>query len=108
MIPDAVLTDDQKVIRFRKTILKRRKKSGVSSNNNNDNAASPGEEEGEDEEENVSRAIPSYSPNLIHSNEFEQKFDSTETLTKIDSDFKTKIPRMEDLIECKVFYILSI
>ena len=105
MIPDAVLTEDQKVIRFRKTILKRRKESGGSTSNTNDNdIASPGEEEGEEEdneEENVFRTISSISPTLIPSDDFDQKFDLTGNgnSSENESDFKTKIPRIEDLIE---------
>ncbi len=115
MTPDAVLTEDQKVIRFRKTLMKRRQESGP-----NEQTVGSGEDEGEeaeDEDENMRsnedenmrsnddenrRSINSISPTLSFPT---TEDDILEVLHEVSSDSGTdlqlpkKIPRLEELIE---------
>jgi hypothetical protein len=95
MTPDAVLTDDQKIIRFRKTLLKRRQVS-----ESNEQTVGSGEEEGEeadDEDENM-RSINSISPSISLQTAVD---DHPEILPGCSTNpqIPKKIPRLEELIE---------
>ena len=87
MTPDAVLTDDQKVIRFRKTILKRRQESGSTN-------VGSGEEE-EDDDEQTGMSINSISPTLS----LPTGDDVVENLIQsVDFSRSPKISRLEELL----------
>ncbi len=95
MTPDAVLTEDQKIIRFRKTLLKRRQVS-----ESNEQTVGSGEEEGEeadDEDENM-RSINSISPSISLQT---AEDDHPEILPGCSTNpqIPKKIPRLEELIE---------
>jgi len=89
MTPDAVLTDDQKVIRFRKTILKRRQVFGST------NVGSIEEEEEDEEDQAItSSSSPTPVPSTADNDQsFEKLVDSVDLLRS------PKIPRLEELLE---------
>ena len=96
MTPDAVLTDDQKVIRFRKTLLKRRKNSGP--NGQTVGSGEDEEEEAADEDENM-RSINSISPSLSLPTTEDEVLVDVAPGCSTDPQLPKKIPRLEELVE---------
>ena len=101
MDPEAVLTDDQKVIRFRKTILKRRQDAGDDVEDDVDDAAA--DDVGEDDEQVASndRLSPTFDLSNPASNLNEPQA-VVDVVDDVDDDSilkSPKIPKLEEILE---------